>query len=116
MHLYRFCCQEKFWDGKTLKLTPAYDLCPQMRVGQIATQAMALNGISGSYSTLINVLSISESFQIPSETARNLIEKMISGIKENWTKVCEEADMQSKERERLWGSVIFNPYCFEDGK
>jgi serine/threonine-protein kinase HipA len=31
-----------FWDGQQLTLTPAYDLCPQSRTGQQASQAMLI--------------------------------------------------------------------------
>ena len=31
-----------FWDGQHLTLTPAYDLCPQLRSGNEATQAMQI--------------------------------------------------------------------------
>src|SRR3546814_12149439 len=33
-----------FWDGKMLELTPAYDICPQSRTGNIASQAMLIVG------------------------------------------------------------------------
>jgi len=33
-----------FWDGHLLTVTPAYDICPQARHGQIATQAMLIKG------------------------------------------------------------------------
>ncbi|MDQ7079030.1 MAG: HipA domain-containing protein [Robiginitomaculum sp.] len=33
-----------FWDGKSLTLTPAYDICPQGRAGGEATQAMLITG------------------------------------------------------------------------
>ncbi len=33
-----------FWDGKFLKLTPAYDICPQGRTGQEASQPMLISG------------------------------------------------------------------------
>ena len=33
-----------FWDGKQLLLTPAYDICPQSRSGQQASQAMLIQG------------------------------------------------------------------------
>ena len=33
-----------FWDGKQLALTPAYDLCPQNRTGNEASQAMLITG------------------------------------------------------------------------
>ena len=33
-----------FWDGELLKLTPAYDICPQARSGNEASQAMLIAG------------------------------------------------------------------------
>ncbi len=33
-----------FWNGQQLTLTPAYDICPQMRTGREASQAMRLHG------------------------------------------------------------------------
>ena len=33
-----------FWDGRALSLTPAYDICPQARSGNEATQAMLITG------------------------------------------------------------------------
>ena len=33
-----------FWDGQTLRLTPAYDICPQNRTGHEASQAMLIAG------------------------------------------------------------------------
>src|SRR3546814_2737221 len=33
-----------FWDGERLTLTPAYDICPQGRSGQEASQAMLISG------------------------------------------------------------------------
>lgn len=33
-----------FWDGARLSLTPAYDLCPQNRTGNVAGQAMRITG------------------------------------------------------------------------
>lgn len=43
-----------FWDGSRLKLTPVYDLCPQPRAGREVTQAMAIEGKEGNFSTLNN--------------------------------------------------------------
>ncbi len=33
-----------FWDGKNLRLTPAYDVCPQLRTGDEAGQGMLIKG------------------------------------------------------------------------
>lgn len=31
-----------FWDGSSIEITPAYDVCPQVRTGQEASQAMRI--------------------------------------------------------------------------
>ncbi len=102
-----------FWDGKKLQLTPAYDLCPQLRSGQEATQAMAIEGSQGNFSTLENVLSVSEHFQITLNIACEIMEDMIITLKENWESVCKEAEISDLERNRLWGKSILNPFCFQ---
>jgi serine/threonine-protein kinase HipA len=101
-----------FWDGETLCLTPAYDLCPQARIGQEATQAMAIEGAEGNFSTLVNIQSISEHFQITKKNASELINYMIDTVENHWAAVCEEANLSVVERSRLWKNSIFNPFCF----
>jgi len=102
-----------FWDGMALSLTPAYDICPQSRTGQIATQAMNLEGKQARYSTLVNALSICHHYDLSEARARNMINTLISVINDNWLTVCREANLSQNERERLWNNAILNPYCFE---
>jgi serine/threonine-protein kinase HipA len=102
-----------FWDGKSLILSPAYDLCPQMRTGREATQAMQLGGAEGNHSTLSNVLSICASFQLDEETAREMIEEILACVKENWSTICDEAKMTRVECDRFWQRAILNPYCLQ---
>ncbi len=101
-----------FWDGQSLKLTPAYDICPQLRTGQEATQAMVLNGESGNHSTLKNALSICKTYALKQEEAKQIIEHQVSIIKTHWETICAEAQLGEIERQRLWGTAILNPYCF----
>lgn len=101
-----------FWNGKTLELTPAYDLCPQTRTGQEASQAMSIGGSEGNLSTLKNVLSICEHFQITEAQGKEIIEQMIDGIKEYWKTACEMAELSLVEQEKLWKKSVFNPFCF----
>ena len=103
-----------FWDGQSLKLTPAYDICPQLRTGQEATQAMVLNGESGNYSTLKNALSICKTYALKQEEAKQIIEHQVSIIKTHWETICAEAQLGEIERQRLWGTAILNPYCFTE--
>ena len=102
-----------FWNGRDLSLTPAYDLCPQMRSGREAGQAMQIGGIQGNLSTLANVLSACSIFMLSESEARELIEHQIAVVEDSWTETCDLAGLGIVERERLWGAAIFNPFCFE---
>jgi serine/threonine-protein kinase HipA len=101
-----------FWDGESLCLTPAYDICPQPRVGQEATQAMDLEGVTGNFSTLVNALSISKTYMLNQQQAKQIIDQQIDTIKNHWDSVCSEAKLGDIERQRLWQGCVFNPYCF----
>jgi serine/threonine-protein kinase HipA len=103
-----------FWDGEQLSLTPAYDICPQLRTGQEATQAMDIAGTAGNASTLANVLSVCGKFQLPESDARTIIEQLMAAVEDNWGKVCEEAGLAVIEPDRLWGRALLNPYCLQD--
>ncbi len=105
-----------FWDGRSLSLTPAYDICPQMRVGQVATQAMDVGGAAGNAATLVNVLSAHRKFQLQKSVAMATINQFIAVVEDNWVSVCEESDLAAAERNRLWGRAVLNPYCFQGWK
>jgi len=103
-----------FWDGRHLSLTPAYDICPQLRTGQEASQAMDIGGIAGNASKLSNVLSVCGKFQLREAEARSLIEQLIAVVEDNWSNVCDEAGLDTVERNKLWGRALLNPYCLLD--
>lgn len=105
-----------FWDGKQLSLTPAYDICPQLRTGQEATQAMNIGGVAGNAVTLTNVLSVCGKFQLHEPDARAMTEQLIAAVEDNWVRVCNEADLATIELDRLWGRALLNPYCLLDWK
>jgi serine/threonine-protein kinase HipA len=102
-----------FWDGMALSLTPAYDICPQNRTGQVATQAMNLEGKQGNHATLVNALSICHDYRLEETEAKEMINELISIINDHWLNVCDEARLTKKARQRLWNNAVFNPYCFE---
>lgn len=101
-----------FWDGQQLTLTPAYDLCPQLRSGFEASQAMQLGGIQGNLSTLKNALSISHHFQLTPQAAQQLIDHQLDIIQSNWQGLCEQAGLANIESKRLWQGAVLNPFCF----
>jgi serine/threonine-protein kinase HipA len=102
-----------FWDGEYLMLTPAYDICPQGRTGQEASQAMEI--IDGDrMSRLSTCLKATGQFQLSQKEGRDIIEHLIGVIKENWDRVCDEAELNETDRTLFWGRQFLNPYAFYD--
>jgi len=101
-----------FWDGDMLSLTPAYDICPQNRAGNEATQAMLISG-SERMSKVSCCVEAAHHFLLSREDASQLIAKQQQIIEESWLIVCDEADLSEVERAYLWKRQILNPFSFE---
>lgn len=100
-----------FWDGAVLSLTPAYDICPQLRTGQEATQAMLISG-NDRMSRLESCLQAAHHFLLAVPEAIALMEEQLTCIGANWPLVCEEAGLGEIDRNLLWGRAFLNPYAF----
>jgi len=100
-----------FWDGRRLDLTPAYDICPQGRAGEEASQAMLIHG-NVRASQLAACIAAAGHFHLTENDAIALIEAQIRVIGENWRSVCEEARLGEIDRRYFWGRQFLNPYAF----
>ncbi len=101
-----------FWDGEWLTLTPAYDLCPQSRIGGEASQAMAIRADDRS-SRLAACLGAASVFRLSPDAAKAMMAHQIKTITHYWHAVCHEAGLAPGERTRLWGRQFLNPFCIE---
>ena len=101
-----------FWDGKKLTLTPAYDICPQNRTGNEASQAMFISG-HNRLSQLKYVKEATHHFLITQQEALCIFEEQISAIKQHWDMVCEEAQLSEADQKLLWGRQFLNPYSIK---
>lgn len=101
-----------FWDGKMLTLTPAYDICPQGRTGNEATQAMLIKG-EGRASTLATLLAATPDYHLKEAEAAALIEHQITTIAHLWQEVCDEADLSPVDRKLFAGRQFLNSYALE---
>jgi serine/threonine-protein kinase HipA len=102
-----------FWNGVTLALTPAYDLCPQPRTGYEASQAMLIHG-NNRMSQLSVCLQASTSFMLGQEAAKKVIGDQVRAIMSHWEHVCDEAELPEADRRFLWRRQFLNPYAFYD--
>ena len=101
-----------FWDGKMLTLTPAYDICPQGRTGNEATQAMLIKGESRA-STLATCLAAAPAYHLKEAEAAALIEHQITSIAQHWQAVCDEAALNPVDRKLFAGRQFLNSYAPE---
>ena len=101
-----------FWDGRDLTLTPAYDICPQNRAGNEASQAMLICG-NNNLSRLKSCLETAHNFLLSEVEARNIFEKLITAIEQHWDTVCEEAELSDADKKHLWGRQFLNNCSIE---
>lgn len=101
-----------FWDGRMLALTPAYDICPQGRTGNEATQAMLIKGDNRA-STLSTLLAAAPDYHLKETEAAALIERQITTIAEHWQEVCAQAELIPVDRKLFAGRQFLNNYAIE---
>jgi len=101
-----------FWDGEHLSLTPAYDICPQSRVGREASQAMFIHNRERS-SRLAACLTAAPHFLIADDAAIEIIKAQVNCIRQNWNNVCEEASLSTTDQSYFWGRQILNEFAFD---
>jgi serine/threonine-protein kinase HipA len=98
-----------FWDGQYLTLTPAYDICPQGRTGNEASQAMLIHG-NHNLSQLKTCLQAAHHFLLSRAKARSICEHVMQVIETHWESVCDEAALSEMGRKLLWRRQFLNPF------
>jgi len=102
-----------FWDGRNLALTPAYDICPQSRSGNEASQAMLITG-NGRLSQISLCLEAAPSFLLSPGEALELAKHQITVVRDKWEGVCNEASLSPVDQRLLWRRAFFNQFAFQD--
>ncbi len=102
-----------FWDGKMLTLTPAYDICPQPRSGNEATQAMLIVG-NKRLSQIRLCIEAAHHYLLDRPTAISIIENQVKTIIENWDKVCKSALTSPIDRKLFASRQFLNLFAFEN--
>jgi len=101
-----------FWNGSTLTLTPAYDICPQLRIGERASQAMAITDNNRS-SRLVTALAGARHFLLDSKKAKEIIDAQIQTIRAKWDDVAKEALLTDSEYTLFKERLFLRSYAFE---
>ncbi|MCB1767514.1 MAG: HipA domain-containing protein [Candidatus Competibacteraceae bacterium] len=101
-----------FWDGQQLTLTPAYDICPQMRTGREASQAMRLHG-QQNLSQLTVCFAAAPRFMLSRDEAILMAEQLLDTLIREWPVVCDQAALPAIERAFLWKRQFLNDSIFD---
>jgi serine/threonine-protein kinase HipA len=102
-----------FWDGQQLRLTPAYDICPQARSGQEASQAMLIQG-RDRHSQINTCLQAAHHFLLSRLEAEQIAAHQVRVIQHEWEATCDEADLSEVDRLYFWRRQFLNPFAFYD--
>jgi serine/threonine-protein kinase HipA len=102
-----------FWDGSELTLSPAYDICPQGRTGNEASQAMLIRAEDRS-SRISTCLAAAGIFGLRQREAAEMVEHQLQTIRSFWQSVCDEAEMTKVDRSFFMGRQFLNRFAFED--
>lgn len=106
-----------YWDGQYLELTPAYDLCPQLRSGAEARQAMdigrapSLNEQGRRESNRSTVLAAAHEFGVSVKEAGESFDRQVEIISAAWFEVSDMARLTNREAQALYGRQILNAYA-----
>ncbi|CAB3788491.1 hypothetical protein LMG28614_02700 [Paraburkholderia ultramafica] len=101
-----------YWNGRELTLTPAYDICPQARAGNEATQAMLIAG-NQRFSRIDTCLKAAPLFLLSNDDAMALAQHQIEVICDNWNPICTDAQLSEVDRNLMWRRQFLNPFAFE---
>ncbi|NBT40741.1 MAG: type II toxin-antitoxin system HipA family toxin [Alphaproteobacteria bacterium] len=97
-----------FWEGKALTLTPAYDICPQNRAGNEASQAMLITD-NNRRSTLATCMEAAPNFLLDKQTAAGIIQEILATMRTEWEAICNEARLSEVDRNLFWGRISSTP-------
>ncbi len=102
-----------FWDGaeELLRLSPAYDICPQLRGGGEASQAMMISPGGSRLSSLQGCVEAADTYLLSGADAREIIDHQIEVIRDEWPDACDAARLATAERDHFWGRQFLNEFA-----
>ena len=103
-----------FWDGAGLRLAPAYDIAPQVRSTNVASQAIGIVDADQRASQVRLARAVAPAFHLDASEAAQIIDRVEHAVRSGWDEACDEMRLTALERDVLWGREFVNPYCFYD--
>jgi len=103
-----------FWDGKSLELTPAFDLTPQVRSTDTSAQAMAIGRDGSRASQFAVCVAAAADYGLSRPEAKEIVDRIVSTIEEGWRVTADVAELSEADRNALWRRSVLNRSTFYD--
>lgn len=101
-----------FWDGATLALTPAFDICPQPRSTGEAMQVMAFGADGERRTRLAACVGAAGVFQMSAREASSVVDECTTVVEEQYDDVCAKVGARDATRDLLWHRSVANRSVF----
>ena len=99
--------------GQDLALTPAYDIAPQPRSGQIARHPQFGPNASDRDSRIAALVAAAPIYHLDTHVAQDIADRQVDTIRANWHEVCDQARLSRDQRNTLLGGPILNDFVFQ---
>ncbi len=103
-----------FWDGRSLELTPAFDLTPQVRSTDTSAQAMDVGRDGSRGSQFAVCVSAAADYGLSRPEAKEIVDHIVSTIQAQWLDVADAVGLSEADRNALWKRSILNRSVFYD--
>jgi serine/threonine-protein kinase HipA len=97
-----------------LELTPAYDICPQARSGQTATQAMSFTPAGEREARAALLVAAAATYHLSRTDALAIVDNQVDTIRVHWDEVCEAAELTAVQRAAFRDRQFLNPQALAD--
>lgn len=101
-----------FWDGQSLELTPAFDLTPQVRSTDPATQAMDVARDGSRASQFSVCVAAAADYGLSRPAAKEIVDHIVLTVEEQWLDAADAAGLSESDRNTLWRRSVLNRSTF----
>jgi serine/threonine-protein kinase HipA len=100
------------WNGRQLKLAPAYDICPQPRSGGETQQAMAIGRDGYKAANLAGCVMRAFDYGLDEREAIEIAERQVDVVTSQWDDAADRARLNAADRRAAFGGPVLNPSIF----
>lgn len=101
-----------FFDGRSLRLTPAYDVSPQPRNTAIASHAISFNTDGPRLSRFTDLVAAAGAFRLSASRAEEIVDHVVHVVQTGFEEACDLARLTKTQSGQLWQREFLNPSIF----